>query len=236
MRVTVEGLSVSYGERTVVRDVSLEIPAGQVTALLGPNGAGKTSLVAGICGVAQSCEGSLKVDSEVVPLGSPARVRRAGVAVVPEGHRVLADMTVEDNLRVASVVHPRGDRDGAVEEALSTFPELAALRARIGGLLSGGEQQMLALAQALVSRPRYILIDELSLGLSPAVTERLAEHVDGLAQRGVGVLLIEQFTALAVTLASGAYVLSRGRISALLDPQELRDRPELLHTAYLAAT
>jgi branched-chain amino acid transport system ATP-binding protein len=137
---------------------------------------------------------------------------------------------------VASAVHPRAERADAIGDALSTFPELAQLRRRNGGLLSGGEQQMLALAQALVSRPRYVIIDELSLGLSPALTERLAERVDQLACDGVGVLLIEQFTALALALASHAHLLSRGRISPNLDPHELRDHPELLHKAYLAGS
>jgi branched-chain amino acid transport system ATP-binding protein len=235
-RVEIAGMSVWYGERAAVQSVSLKAPAGQVTALLGPNGAGKSSLVAAIAGAAVACAGTLGVDGKVIPLGRPDLVRRAGVAVVPEGHRVLRDMTVEDNLRVASVVHPRAERAGAIDDALSTFPELGKLRRRNGGLLSGGEQQMLALAQALVSRPRYVIIDELSLGLSPALTERLAQRVDELARGGVGVLLIEQFTALALALASRAYLLSRGRISPRLDPRELRDRPELLHRAYLAAS
>jgi branched-chain amino acid transport system ATP-binding protein len=232
--IEVEAVSVWYGERIAVRDVSLEVPAGEVTALLGPNGAGKTSLVAAICGVAASCAGSLAVDGNAVPFGRPDLVRRAGVAVVPEGHRVVADMTVQDSLRVASVVHPRAARAAAVDDALDAFPELARLRARRSGLLSGGEQQMLALAQAFVARPRYVIIDELSLGLSPAIIERLTPRVSELAHGGVGVLLIEQFTALALRLASRAYLLSRGRISSRLDPGELRDRPELLHAAYLA--
>jgi branched-chain amino acid transport system ATP-binding protein len=233
-RIEVSDVSVYYGGLAAVRDANLSVPAGEVTALLGPNGAGKSSLVRAIGGVAVSCQGSLAVDGVPVPLGRPDLVRRAGVAVVPEGHRVLADMSVVDNLRVASVVHTRAERAAAVDEALSAFPKLAELRGRLGGLLSGGEQQMLALAQALVSRPKYLIVDELSLGLAPAVTERLAESVGGLARRGIGILLIEQFTALALGLASRAYVLSRGRISAALDPTELRDNPELLHVAYLA--
>ena len=232
--IQVDSVTVWYGERIAVRAVSLEVPAGQVTALLGPNGAGKTSLVAAICGVAASCAGSLAVDGDDVPFGRPDLVRRAGVAVVPEGHRVVADMTVRDSLRVASVVHPRALRRAAVDDALDAFPELARLCDRRAGLLSGGEQQMLALAQALVSRPRYVIVDELSLGLSPAITERLAHRIDELARAGVGVLLIEQFTALALGLASRAYLLSRGRISSCLDPDELRNRPELLQSAYLA--
>jgi branched-chain amino acid transport system ATP-binding protein len=230
----VEAVTVWHGERIAVRDVSLEVPAGQVTALLGPNGAGKTSLVAAIGGIAGSATGSLTVDGKEVPLGRPDLVRRAGVAVVPEGHVVVADMTVQESLRVAAVVHARAMRRAAVDDAIAAFPELAELRGRRSGLLSGGEQQMLALAQALVARPRYLIVDELSLGLAPVITQRLAHRVEALAHDGVGVLLIEQFTALALKLASRAYLLGRGRISSCVDIGALRDRPELLHAAYLA--
>jgi branched-chain amino acid transport system ATP-binding protein len=226
-------LSVSYQGRPAVTRVTVEVDAGALTALLGPNGAGKSSLVQALAGVVPA-HGQLTVDGERVRLGRPEAVRRAGVAVVPEGHRVLTELSVADNLRVASAPVPRGHREAAIAAALEVFPELGRLRGRDARLLSGGEQQMLALAQALVVRPRYLVVDELSLGLAPVIVRRLAGALAEIAQRGAGVLLIEQFTALALSLARRAYVLNRGRLVFAGEAAELQSRPELLDSAYLA--
>jgi branched-chain amino acid transport system ATP-binding protein len=232
-KLVIADLSVSYQSRPAVAHVTIEVDAGEVTALLGPNGAGKSSLVQALAGVVPA-DGRVTVDGQNVRLGRPEAVRRAGVAVVPEGHRVLAELSVADNLRVASAPVPRGDREAAIAAALDVFPELVRLLARDARLLSGGEQQMLALAQALVVRPRYLVVDELSLGLAPVVVRRLATALSAIAEHGTGVLLIEQFTALALRLSRRAYVLNRGRLVFAGEAAELQTRPELLDSAYLA--
>jgi branched-chain amino acid transport system ATP-binding protein len=229
----IDHLSVSYHGRSAVSDVTLSVPGGEVTALLGANGAGKSSLVKALAGAVPSA-GRLMLDERPLP-ARPQAIRRAGVAVVPEGHRVFGELTVADNLRVATAVLHRGEREAATQAALDLFPELARMLTRSAGLLSGGEQQMLALAQALVARPRFILIDELSLGLAPVVVRRLADALARIAARGVGILLIEQFTSVALALARRAYVMARGRLSFEGDAAELAARPDLLHAAYLGS-
>jgi branched-chain amino acid transport system ATP-binding protein len=160
-------------------------------------------------------------------------VRAAGVAIVPEGRRLLPGLTVEDNLRVATYSLARSEAKARVERALEVFPELEKRWKAECRLLSGGEQQMVVLAQALVSRPRYVLVDELSLGLAPIVVQRLVPVLESVAAEGVGVLLIEQFAHVALGLAQTAYVLERGRIHYHGTAQRLKDEPELLQSAYL---
>jgi len=190
-------LTVERGGRAVVREVSVEIEAGQVTALLGPNGAGKSTLVLAVGGVLRPRSGAVLLDGADIAGRRPERIRRAGVAVVPEGRRLLPDLTVEDNLRVASY-------------ALT------------------GEQ-----AQALISQPRYLLIDELSLGLAPVVVSRLIPVIRTVAESGTGVLLIEQFATVALGLAHRAHIMEGGRIRFSGLASELREHPELLSSAYL---
>jgi branched-chain amino acid transport system ATP-binding protein len=160
-------------------------------------------------------------------------VRRAGLAIVPEGHHVLSSLSVLDNLRAAAMVLPAHEVDAAIARALTTFPELEARLAQPGRSLSGGQKQMVCMAQALLARPKVLVVDELSLGLAPLVVRRLAEVVQRVAGQGVGVLLIEQFTTLALTLASRAVVLQRGRTAWSGAAQTLRERPEILHGTYL---
>ncbi|NRQ31134.1 ATP-binding cassette domain-containing protein [Nonomuraea sp. NN258] len=221
MTLTVGGLTVRRGGREVLREVDLEVPPGQVTALLGANGAGKSTLVLTVAGLLRAESGSVRAGDDELTGLRPERVRRLGVAAVPEGHRVLGSLTVADNLRVA------GPATGA---ALEAFPELTELAGRPAGSLSGGQQQMLALAQAIAGRPRYLLVDELSFGLAPAVVARLVPALAALAADGVGVLLIEQYTQLALDLAERVHVLDRGRVTLRGTPEELRDK---LHSAYL---
>jgi branched-chain amino acid transport system ATP-binding protein len=216
-----------------VRDVSLEIPPGEVTALLGPNGAGKSSLVLAVAGVLPVEKGSVTVGERPLTARRPEKVRAAGVAVVPEGRRLLPELTVEDNLQVATYTLPQLVARERRGYALELFPELKARLDAKGRSLSGGEQQMVVLAQALVSQPKFILIDELSLGLAPVVLKRLIPTIHTVAESGVGVLLIEQFATIALGLARRAYVLEGGRIRFSGDARELRDKPELLASAYL---
>ena len=228
-----EGLTVARAGRAVVRDVSLEIPQGEVTTLLGPNGAGKSSLVLAVAGVLPAESGSIKVGDHELVGRRPEKIRAAGVAVVPEGRRLLPDLTVEDNLQVATYVLPSGAARERRAYALELFPELQARLDARARSLSGGEQQMVVLAQALVSQPKFILIDELSLGLAPVVLKRLIPTIRTIAESGVGVLLIEQFATVALGLANRAYVMEGGDIEFSGLASELREKPELLQSAYL---
>jgi branched-chain amino acid transport system ATP-binding protein len=231
--LALEELTVARGGRPVVQGVSLAIPPGEVTALLGPNGAGKSSLVLAVGGVLRPTGGRVTLGEADLTGRRPERIRRAGVAVVPEGRRLLSELTVEDNLRVATFsLTPEQARAGRAY-ARELFPELDKRLSVPGRSLSGGEQQMLVLAQALVSQPRFMLIDELSLGLAPVVLQRLIPTIRTVASSGVGVLLIEQFATVALGLAERAYVMDRGRIRFSGLASELRDAPELLQTAYL---
>jgi len=231
-------LTVERGGRAVVRQVSVEIPAGQVTALLGPNGAGKSTLVLAVGGVLKPAAGSVLLDTpgqtpEDLTGRRPERIRRAGVAIVPEGRRLLPDLTVEDNLRVASYVLTREQAQAGREKVLGLFPQLGQRLAALARTLSGGEQQMVVLAQALISDPRYMLIDELSLGLAPVLVSRLIPVIRTIAESGTGVLLIEQFATVALGLANHAHIMEGGRLRFSGPAAELRDNPALLRSAYL---
>jgi len=229
-----EGVSVARGGREVVHDVSLRIPPGEVTTLLGANGAGKSTLVLAVAGVLRPSGGRVLLGDRDITSSAPERIRAAGVAVVPEGRRLLPALTVEDNLRVATYALSREQRRDGVAYALELFPELQKRWHAPARLLSGGEQQMLVLAQALVSRPAILLVDELSLGLAPVVVKRLVPTIEAVAASGAGVLLIEQFAHLALSLANAAYVLEGGRIRYEGTAEELRRNPDVLHTAYLS--
>ena len=227
-----EELSVARGGAPVVHEVSLEIPAGQVTTLLGANGAGKSARAGGRGPPAPDRRPGAARRAR--PDASPARAgRAAGVAVVPEGRRLLPELTVEDNLRVATYSLGREQAKSGIAYALELFPELERRWTPPARLLSGGEQQMVVLAQALVSRPKVVLVDELSLGLAPVIVKRLVPTLEAVAASGVGVLLIEQFAHVALALAQTAYVIEGGRIHYHGPAQALKDEPELLHSAYL---
>jgi branched-chain amino acid transport system ATP-binding protein len=230
-----EGMSVRRGGRLVVDDVSLEIPTGEVTALLGANGAGKSTLVLAVAGLLRASAGRVLLDDVDLTGRRPERVRAAGVAVVPEGRRLLPGLTVEDNMRVATYMLGRAEAKRGIQYALELFPELQKRWGATARTLSGGEQQMVVLAQALVSEPKVVLVDELSLGLAPVIVKRLVPTLEAVAASGVGVLLIEQFAHVALGLAANAYVIEGGRIHYSGPAQTLKDEPELLHSAYLLA-
>jgi branched-chain amino acid transport system ATP-binding protein len=234
--LSLQGLNVLRGGRTVVRNVSIDITAGEVTALLGPNGAGKSSLVLAVAGVLRPQSGSVLLDGRDLAGSRPERVRRAGVAVVPEGRRLLSELTVDDNIRVATYALSREQARAGRERALELFPALKKCLKVPARALSGGEQQMVVLAQALVSEPRFVFIDELSLGLAPVVIRRLIPVIRTMAESGIGVLLIEQFAAIALGLARRAYVMEGGQLRYSGLASELVEKPELLHSAYLLAS
>jgi branched-chain amino acid transport system ATP-binding protein len=229
----IEGLTVPRGGHTVLHDVSIDIAPGEVTTLLGPNGAGKSTLVLAIGGVLRPTAGTVTLGEDDLTRRRPELIRAAGVAIVPEGRRLLSDLTVEDNLRVATYTLPRGDERSALKYAFQLFPRLEERRRSQSRSLSGGEQQMLVLAQALVSRPKVLLVDELSLGLAPIVVKALVPTLEQVAASGVGVLLIEQFAHVALGLAQTAYVIEGGRIRYHGSAGELKSKPDILQSAYL---
>jgi branched-chain amino acid transport system ATP-binding protein len=236
--LTLRDLTVERGNRAVVRDVSLEIAEGQVTALLGPNGAGKSTLVLAVGGVLKPRSGAVLLDAQGPFAGDlagrrPERIRQAGVAIVPEGRRLLPDLTVEDNLRVASYALTKAQAKTGRDRVLELFPQLRQRLDAPARTLSGGEQQMVVLAQALIGAPRYLLIDELSLGLAPVVVSRLVPVIAAVAESGAGVLLIEQFATVALGLAHRAHIMEGGRIRFSGLASELRDDPARLRSAYL---
>ena len=233
MSLELRDLTVERGGRAVVKQVSVEIEAGQVTTLLGPNGAGKSTLVLAVGGVLRPKTGAVLLDGADIAGRRPERIRQAGAAIVPEGRRLLPDLTVEDNLRVASYALTSAQARAGRDRVLELFPQLGQRLTALARTLSGGEQQMVVLAQALISEPRYLLIDELSLGLAPVVVSRLIPVIRTVAESGTGVLLIEQFATVALGLAQRAYIMEGGRIRFSGLASELREHPELLSSAYL---
>jgi len=210
-----EDVHVAYGRVEAVRGVSLALEAGQIVTVIGPNGAGKTTLLAALMGLLPARGGSIRFDGvDVGALEVEDRVER-GMCLVPEQRALFADMTVADNLLLGAWPHRR-DRSGLrrrLDEVCSLFPQLAQRRGQSAGTLSGGEQQMLALGRALMSRPRLLLLDEPSLGLAPLVVREIFRAIIGLRARGVAILLVEQNARAALETADYGYVLETGEIA-----------------------
>jgi branched-chain amino acid transport system ATP-binding protein len=221
------GLSINRAGLPVVREATLSVDTGSISVLLGVNGAGKTTLLEGISGVIPLRAGEVRLDGRRIEGVRPSQRARLGLAHVQQGRAVFRELTTEENLRVA--LHP----SAAIGEAFALFPELEQRRNIRAGLLSGGEQQMLVIARALLSRPKVLLIDEMSLGLAPVIVRRLMAAVRELANRGLAVLLVEQFASLALAIGDRAFVLRRGRIVYDGDCASLRASPEKLHNLYL---
>lgn len=234
MALELNEISVSDGTRTLVSGVSLTLEAGRVTAVLGSNGAGKSELVLAMAGMLPVSSGAMVVDGVDLTGHGPDGIRAAGVAAVPEGHRVLTRLSVDDNLRAAGSILPSELKE-TLADVYALFPELAERKTQIAGTLSGGQQQMVALGHALMCRPRYMLIDEMSLGLAPLVVKRLMGVVSDLKARGVGVLLIEQFTDLALGVSENALVLRGGQVCFNGAAADLQGDPVLLEAAYFGA-
>ncbi|MBX4949863.1 ABC transporter ATP-binding protein [Rhizobium binae] len=232
--VSVENLVVERGGKCVIHNISFSVAAGKVTTLLGANGAGKSSTVMAMAGVLPR-GGAVRLGDIALEGFAPDRIRRAGLALVPEGHRVLGQLSVEDNILVAALDPSAAARWQGLERAYEIFPELAERRRQSASELSGGQKQMVAMAQAFVAKPRFMIVDELSLGLAPAVVKRLAEALKIAAAGGIGVLLIEQFANLALELADKALVLERGRLVFDGPAATLKAQPDILHGAYLAS-
>ena len=241
--LVLKDLFAGYQEVPVVRELNLEVRPGEVVALLGPNGAGKTTTLETIAGLNRPISGTVELSGQNVG-GTPAHVlARRGLALVPEGRALFPGLTVREHLRLACGRGGRGagkghgKGQGREEELLEMLPELRKCLGRKAGLLSGGEQQMLALGRALVTRPRLLLVDEMSLGLAPVVVERLLPILRRAADElGASVLFVEQHVALALEISDRAYILAHGRIRLEGAAAELRERRELLAASYLGET
>lgn len=232
--IDVENLMVERGGKRVIHGISFSVKSGEIATLLGANGAGKSSTVMALSGAVPVAGGAVRLDGRPLNGLTPDRIRREGVALVPEGHRVLGQLSVEDNLLVAALEPSTAARREGLERIYEIFPELAERRRQHASDLSGGQKQMVAMGQAFISKPRFMIVDELSLGLAPAVVKRLAEALKLAARSGIGVLLIEQFANLALDLAGQAMVLERGRLVFNGPSTQLKNKPEILHGAYLA--
>jgi len=211
--LSVTGLESGYGKIRVLHGVDLTVSAGEVVALLGPNGAGKSTLLCALSGLLPVGAGRVRFDGRDITNGTPREAARAGLVHVIEGHRVFTQMSVADNLLLAGYDLARGERAARVEEALSYFPEIAEKRHERGGALSGGQQQMLTVAQGLVRRPRLLMLDEPSAGLSPVLVDRVLNVIDKLRRQGTAVLLVEQLLEKALAAADRVYALVQGRIA-----------------------
>lgn len=225
--LVLDGVTVSRGAGPVISDVSLTVRGGEVLALVGPNGAGKTSLIESVSGVTPHSAGTLTLDGEAIDkLSRVARARRR-IVHIEQGRAVFPSLTVRENISLTA--RTPAELDAALEQ----FPELEKRIDSPTALLSGGEQQMVVLARAFAAKPRVLLIDEMSLGLAPVVFMRLMPIVKSIAESGVGVLLVEQFTQLALSLAREAVVVAGGQVSFQGTSEQLKSDPELLHRAYL---
>jgi branched-chain amino acid transport system ATP-binding protein len=227
----VAALHAGYGKIGVLHGVDISVGRAEIVALLGPNGAGKTTLLRAVSGLLAPTAGAITFNGRNIRGADPRATVRAGLAHVIEGHRIFNQLSVTDNLLLAAYDVPRGERSARVEEALGLFPEIAAKRHDRGGALSGGQQQMLAVAQGLVRRPRLLMLDEPSAGLSPMLVGRVLSVAARLRETGTAVLLVEQLVDKALALADRVYAVARGRIvlAALASEPDL---PQRLERAY----
>jgi branched-chain amino acid transport system ATP-binding protein len=210
--LAVENLNVSYGPSQALFDLSLEVTAGSVTAILGANGAGKSTLARTVSGLVPAASGRVMFNGVVVT-GQPAHhIRKLGLTYIPEGRGIFPGLSVIDNLRMAVAQEKRGERAQAIDRATDLFPVLGQRRSQRAGSLSGGEQQMLALARALAVAPSLIIADEMSLGLAPIVAESVFGSLADAARSGITVVLIEQFVHRALAMADSCIILTRGRV------------------------
>lgn len=230
----VDGLQVAYGQALVIDDLSFEVEEGEIVALLGTNGAGKSTLLKAISGILPVRRGSITFEGVDIAGARPHRIVRAGVVQMPGGRATFAGLTVAENLRIGGITVRRAERDARVREVLQQFPVLEERRDQIAGTLSGGQQQMLALARALMSRPRLLMIDELSLGLAPTIVHELLATIARIRVEGTSLVVVEQQVDLALDLADRAYFLERGQVRFEGPAPDLRGRSDLLRAVFLA--
>jgi branched-chain amino acid transport system ATP-binding protein len=211
-------ISAGYGGHVVLRDVTMKVPPGSVVALLGANGAGKTTLLRVASGLMKPFAGQLVFDDQDVTGWRPHRLVKAGVCHVPEGRGIFPSLTVRDNLRMHCLA---GQEDAMIAKAVEIFPSLGRRIGALAGTMSGGEQQMLALARAYIQNPRLALLDEVSMGLAPVVVDEIFAFLDLLAKEGASMLLVEQYVTRALAIADYVYLLNRGEVRFVGEPDEL---------------
>jgi branched-chain amino acid transport system ATP-binding protein len=229
--LAVEALEVRYGAVRAVRDLSLEVKPGEIVGLIGPNGAGKSSTLHAIMGAAPIAGGDVRLGRTSLLGRSPEDVARSGIALVPEGRRIFAELTVEENLRLGLAA--RRTRGGTLDRVYELFPVVQEFRRRNAGALSGGQQQQLAIARALVAEPDVLLLDEPSLGLAPRIVDVVFEALAAIRETGIAILLVEQRAQRTVALADRSHVLANGELRLTLGPQDADDTDKLV-AAYLA--
>ena len=227
-------LDVRYGGVAAVRELDLEVGPGEIVGLIGPNGAGKSTTLHAIMGAAPVVGGDIRLAGRSLRGRSPEAIARSGVALVPEGRRIFAELTVEENLRLG--LSGRRTRDGideAIEEVYALFPVVREFRRRQAGSLSGGQQQQLAIGRALVASPDVLLLDEPSLGLAPKIVDLVFDALAGIRESGISVLLVEQRAQRTVAFADRTYLLANGRVRLTLTPADAGDTEAMVH-AYLS--
>ncbi len=229
MLLEIEGLSCHYGRIQALADIDIAVERGELVALVGANGAGKTTLLRTLSGILPASGGTVRLDgADITRLSASARVR-LGITQVPEGRQVFGPMTVEDNLRLGAFTRPAAEAARTIEEMYAMFPALKEKRRESADTLSGGQQQMLAIARALMARPRILLMDEPSMGLSPRLIDETFETIVRLREAGATILLVEQNAFMALGIADRAYVLEAGRITlsgpgrALMDNEKVKE-------------
>lgn len=228
----IRDLSVSYGRVEAVRGVSLCVMPGEFVSVIGSNGAGKSSTLKAIAGVVRPSSGSILVDGYPVAGSESHRIVRRGVVLVPEGRHVFADQSIEDNLKLGGYLRTRAEVEEAIEEMYELFPRLSERRTQLAGSLSGGEQQMLAIARGLLARPRLLMIDEVSLGLAPKVLQFLFPVLTQLNRKGLSILLVEQLATEALAVSQRAYVMEHGEITVTGPSRDLAHDSRVME-AYL---
>jgi branched-chain amino acid transport system ATP-binding protein len=233
MLLEVKKLNVLYGKAEALREVSLEVPEGHIVTVIGANGAGKSTLLRAIVGLCKARSGEIFFEGNRIDGQPPQRIVKAGIALVPEGRRLFPYMTVMENLEMGAYTQ-NDKREIAVrmEEIFSNFPILKDRQRQLAGTFSGGQQQMLAIARALLAKPKLLILDEPSLGLSPLVVKEVGEIIKNIHKKGVSILLVEQNTRLALELAQLGYVMETGRVVLKAEAKELLEN-EFVKRAYL---
>jgi branched-chain amino acid transport system ATP-binding protein len=233
--LSIEGLKVAYGHVEALRGIDLEVRRGEITAIIGSNGAGKTSTLMAISGLAPIIAGEIRFEGQSISRRPPHEITRLGITHILEGRQLFSDQTVEDNLLLGGYTRLPRDRARVatlMEREMARFPILRERRAQLAGTLSGGEQQMLAIARGLMCEPRLVLMDEPSMGLAPLVVKEIVSTIRTLREEGATIILVEQMAAVALRLADRAYVLENGHVKLSGTGAELARMPEVRH-AYL---